>query len=286
MTDIECSRSGAFPEWVSQATPWELCRSLLGNSVGHRETVDNSTMEREDVLKFTNAIILISKLFTTVEDRFLKQKLHDKLSGFVSAFIEEKNNHSHTSHNSLSPTFQKTSEKDATLCNIPGMSHNVAVRDLLNSINNLLDYLEYLAHISENNTSPLLVAQRNLLKFKLHILQKNKKEKVGRAPLISDVQWSSDVANLPSEVPVTASVAMSKPSILSAQRKKNFGTGTSNKEQIFNYIKKTPDMRTKEIMNEFSALSGRTVKRSLKELTDEGFLKKRSDGAAVYYTCG
>src|SRR3989344_5220271 len=165
------------------------------------------------------------------------------------------------------------------------MSHNVAVRDLLNSINNLLDYLEYLAHISENNTSSLLVAQRNLLKFKLHILQKNKKEKVGRAPLTSDVQRPSDVANLPSEVPVTASVAISKPSVRNKPARLVLKTD-SNKEQIFNYIKKTPDVRTKEIMSEFSALSGRTVKRNLKELADEGFLKKRSDGAAVYYTCG
>jgi DeoR/GlpR family transcriptional regulator of sugar metabolism len=62
--------------------------------------------------------------------------------------------------------------------------------------------------------------------------------------------------------------------------------GTTNKDQIFNYIKKTPDIRTKEVMTEFSALSGRTVKRNLKELIDEGFLKKKSDGVAVYYTCG
>ncbi len=214
-------------------------------------------MEKEDILKFTNSIILISKLLITVEDRFFKQKLHDKLSNFVAAFVEYKNTRSSTT------------------------SHNVNNFNLLNSINNILDYLENLIHISENNTTPLLVAQRNLLKFKLHTLQKS--QVIKNIKGVSETSLTSDIVLTTSEVPVT--VSKQRP-VFSVQRKKNFGTGTSNKEQIFNYIKKMPDMRTKEIMNEFSALSGRTVKRNLKELTDEGFLKKRSDGVAVYYTCG
>jgi len=249
-------------------------------------TIETNSMEKEDILKFTNSVILLSKLFTTVEDRFLKQKLHDKLSDFVSAFVVEQH-----SVNVAQTELRNISKNVAQFSHVVQREY-VAQRghkDLLNSINNILDYLEHLAHISKDNTTPLLVAQRNLLKFKLHILQKSKIVKKAKeeseTSLTSDVQRPFDVANFPSEVPVTASVAISK-SVLSAQRKNNFGTGTSNKEQIFNYIKKTPDIRTKEIMSEFSALSGRTVKRSLKELTDEGFLKKRSDGAAVYYTCG
>ena len=226
-------------------------------------------MEREDITKFTNSVILLSKLFTTIEDRFLKQKLYEKLSDFVSVFVEhERKNVAQFPH--------IVQREHVAQC---------GNKDLLNSINNLLDYLEYLVHISKDNATPLLIAQRNLLKFKLHILQKNKKEKVGRAPLTSDVQRPSDVANLPSEVPVTASVAISKPSVRNKPARLVLKTD-SNKEQIFNYIKKTPDVRTKEIMSEFSALSGRTVKRNLKELADEGFVKKRSGGEAVYYPCG
>ncbi|MBI4160729.1 MAG: winged helix-turn-helix domain-containing protein [Candidatus Yanofskybacteria bacterium] len=273
-------------------------------------------MEKEDILKFTNTIIVLSKLFTTMEDRFLKQKLHGKLSDFVFAFVtEQKNNYPHTSRNLGFRNINNIAKSD----DIVQRSTNVVQyhhRNLLNSINNLLDHLEYLAHISKDNTTPLLVAQRNLLKFKFRVLQKDKKGKVDRAPLTSDVVPLTSEAPRPSDVrpPVPASggssgvvvnsdvvnsaILISRPAaeveqvfgkqgpVPSAQRKKNFGTGTTNKEQIFNYIKKTPDIRTKEIMSEFSALSGRTVKRSLKELTDEGFLKKRSDGAAVYYTCG
>jgi hypothetical protein len=196
-------------------------------------------MEREDVIKFTNSVVLLSKLLIITEDRFLKQKLHGKVSDFVSTFVE-------------------WNPKNVAQCRN---------KDLLNSVNNLLDYLEYLAHISKSNVTPLFLAQRNLLKFKLHILKQSKETK----------DTTSDVVN--------SAILISKPSV----RTKSVQLAPKlnlNKERILNYIKKTPDVRTKDVMSEFSALSGRTIKRSLKELTDKGFLKKRSDGAAVYYTCG
>ena len=210
-------------------------------------------MEREDILKFTNSIVLLSKLLTKVEDKFLREKLYGKMSDMVSAFVE-----------------QRTGPSLA--------SHNVASKDLLNSINNILDYLEYLAHISKNDTTPLLLAQRNLLKFKLHILKRNKYKEVSRTSDVS--RLTSDVAPTPDVV--NSAILISKPSVRTKPARLVLKSNSS-KEQIFNYIKKTPEVRTKDVMSEFNALSGRTVKRSLKELTDEGFLKKRSDGIAVYY---
>jgi len=277
-------------------------------------------MEKGNILKFTHSVILLSKILTVVEDRFLKRKFYEKLFDFVFAFVMEQH-----SENVAQTELRNISKNVAQLPHVVQREHVAqhGHKDLLNSIDNLLDYLEYLVHISKSNATPLLVAQRNLLKFKLHILQKSKVVKNAKG--VSETTPTSDVAptsavvnsgvvNLSSEIPVAVS---KQGSVFSAQRNVNigigtggtgmegtgtkgqgvaqrkrnigigtFGTGTSNKEQIFNYIKKTPDIRTKEIMSEFSALSGRTVKRSLKELTDEGFLKKRSDGAAVYYTCG
>ncbi|MBI2674251.1 MAG: DeoR family transcriptional regulator [Candidatus Yanofskybacteria bacterium] len=250
-------------------------------------------MEREDITKFINSIILLSKLFTTTEDRFLKQKLYDKLSRFVSAFVtERKNNYSYASYNLGFRNINNVAKSN----DIVQRSTNVAQyhhQNLLNSTDNILDYLEYLAHISKNNTTPLLVAQRNLLKFKLHILQNNKVSKNEKR--VSETSLVSDVAPLTSDTPrpsdavhssiISPAILVSKPSARNKPARLALKTD-SNKEQIFNYVKKTPDVRTKEIMSEFSALSARTVKRNLKELADEGFLKKRSDGVAVYYTCG
>lgn len=207
-------------------------------------------MEKEDTLKFTNLIILLSKLFMTLEDRFLKQKLHSKILDFVSAFIEQRTK--------LSPT---------------PTSHNINL-DLKNSVNNLVDYLEYLIHISKENTTPLFLAQKNLLKFKLYILRKSKVKESARIPK------NSMTSETPIAVDTSATVLRSSliPKISRLALRPD-----SNKERIFNFIKKIPDVRTKDIMSEFNALSGRTVKRSLKELTEEGWLEKRSDGVAVYY---
>jgi len=242
-------------------------------------------MEREDILKFTNSIILLSKLFTTVEDRFLKQKLHDKLLDFISAFLDHKNIPSPMSHN---PGFRNVNNiaKSDDIVQHSGNVAQYSQLNLKNSTNNLLDYLEYLVHITKDNATPLLVAQRNLLKFKLHVLQESKAAK--KTKRVLETSSKSDVASMPNVKNLSPNVVDTiNPGPNSLTKRKNgFGAGKSNKEQIFNYIKKTPDIRTKEIMSEFSALSGRTVKRSLKELTDEGFLKKRIDGAAVYYTCG
>lgn len=217
-------------------------------------------MEREDVLKFTNSVILLSKLFARIEDKFLKQKLHGKISDFVFVFIEQKNIHSSTSHKSGFRNAESVAKSDE----IVQREHVAQSRhkDLINAINNLIDYLEHLAHISKNNTTPLFLAQRNLLKFKLHILKKNKVCKSAKG--------------------VTAEITTSKLSVKPGSVRLALKSNSS-KERIFSFIKKTPDVRTKEVMSEFSALSSRTVKRNLKELTDEGLLKKRSDGVAVYY---
>lgn len=191
-------------------------------------------MKGEDTLKFTNSIILLSKLLSKIEDRFFARKLYEKVSDFVSAFVEQRTSPFSTSHN-ISP-------------------------DLLNSINNLLDHLDYLKHDSKLDSASLFLAQRNLLKFKLHILKKK-----------NDIPAIIDAA--------TSKLAKPKPKLIRLILKSN-----SNKERIFNFVKDTPDVRTKDIMDEFRTLSGRTIKRNLKELTDEGFLRKRSEeSGAVYY---
>lgn len=218
-------------------------------------------MERDDMSKFTNSVILISKLLTMTEDRFLKHKLHGKISDFVSAFVEDKNIRSPdiVQHN---------------------MSHNMVCQNLLNSINNLLDCLEYSSHISKDDAAPPLLAQINLLKFKLHVLKCHKAEKVSKTSLASAIE------NLTSGVlPVNSSLSVSKSSVKNRIARLSMKSD-SNKERIFNFIRKTQEVRAKDIMNKFNVLSSRTVKRNLKELTDQGFIKKIFEGGAVYYTCG
>ena len=59
---------------------------------------------------------------------------------------------------------------------------------------------------------------------------------------------------------------------------------TETQEKILEFVRREPDCRTKDVLSQFSALSQRTVKRGLKELSEEGKIVKRADGVAVYYS--
>jgi len=56
------------------------------------------------------------------------------------------------------------------------------------------------------------------------------------------------------------------------------------KEKIFIFIKKFPRVRARDIVDEFSIFSQRTVKRSLKELARNGFIERFTENKAVYYS--
>ncbi len=138
------------------------------------------------------------------------------------------------------------------------MSHNIKQGNPLVAINNLLDLLDYLEHSKTTFPTPLLYARRNLLALKLQlirtaekpsVIEREKKEKV--SSVIPKIKEETD--------------------------------RSGNKEKIFNYIKRSPNSRTKDIVYEFSILSERTVKRNLKELVDNGLLKRVSKNKAVYY---
>jgi len=57
-----------------------------------------------------------------------------------------------------------------------------------------------------------------------------------------------------------------------------------SKKKILEFIKIYPNKRTKDIIDEFSVLSIRTVKRNLTELLQAGLVKKRTDSKASYYS--
>jgi hypothetical protein len=121
----------------------------------------------------------------------------------------------------------------------------------------LLDLLDYLEHSKAVGITPLLYARRNLFAFKLQLMR---------------------VSARPQKAKSEAAYAMPAPKPL----KKEINL-SGNKEKILNYIKRSPNSRTKDIIYEFSVLSERTVKRNLKELVGDGLLQRVSKDKAVYY---
>lgn len=197
-------------------------------------------MEEESLKNFTNSIIFLVKLFAGLKDKFLAQKLYDKISGLIAGYIK---------------LFNSKTEEDEI------MSHNVRFIELKNVADSLLELLDYLEHSKFVSTTPLLYARRNLLDFKLNLVRLH--------------HQSTHLKSKPKE---------NKPPVFVS---KNIQTKTlkesSNKERIFNFIKHSPNSRTKEIVEEFNILSGRTVKRNLKELINAGLIKRFSKDRAVFY---
>ncbi len=199
-------------------------------------------MEEESIKNFINSIIFLVKLFTGLKDKFLAQKLYDKISSFIAGYIRLFNSKREGAESSE-------------------VSHNINFIELKNTVDNLLEFLDYLEHSKPVSTTPLLYARKNLLNFKLDLV-KLRYQPIQPVPKPKESKPSALV-----------------PRNVAAKNLKE----SSNKERIFNFIKRSPNSRTKEIIEEFSVLSKRTVKRNLKELTEEGFLRKWSKDKGVYY---
>ncbi|GEM_PF-3360323 len=197
-------------------------------------------MEEESLKNFINSIVFLVKLFIGLKDKFLAQKLYDKISGFIAGHIK------------LSGLEGDEAES---------VSHNMRAKELINSLNSLLELLDYLEHSKSVLTTPLLYARRNLLDFKLNLIRSyhqpiRTESKPKESKLLVTIQKNIQPKNLKE---------------------------SSNKERIFNFIKHSPNSRTKEIIEEFNVLSERTVKRNLKELTMEGLVRKWAKDNGVYY---
>jgi DNA-binding transcriptional ArsR family regulator len=130
------------------------------------------------------------------------------------------------------------------------------------SADDILEILEYLEHLKMGDTGLLLLARQNLLKYKLEALK----------------QLSSDSKSQSSH----QSDQIKK---IRANRTQPMAEGViSTKSRVISFIKQTPNVRTAEIMSEFSLISRRTIMRVLKELTEEGMLDKKVDHRSVYYS--
>jgi uncharacterized membrane protein len=133
--------------------------------------------------------------------------------------------------------------------------------------------LEEIIYLRKGDAVLLAVAQERVLSYLLNFLKEIKNIKEGSEQV--------EVVAKPPE-PVPRSVVLGTPDIRRPSRNKNKLTETQQK--ILDYVRREPNCRTKDVINQFSALSERTIKRGLKELNEEGKIVKRFEGVAVYYS--
>lgn len=201
---------------------------------------------------FINTVIFVSRIFSGLKDKFLARKLYDKLSDFVSVYAERRGDN--------------VAQRGFGNINVAKSDHIVQHQDVAQygqpdikvATDSLLDLLDYLEHSKIVAATPLLYARRSLLSFKLQLM---------RMPV------KTQAVKEEKKEPVSPSPKAKQEINLSG-----------NKEKILNYIKRSPNSRTKDIIYEFGVLSERTVKRNLKELVSGGLVKRSSKDNAVYYS--
>lgn len=130
-------------------------------------------------------------------------------------------------------------------------------RDYLKICKETQTLLEEIVYLQKGDLLALSVAQERILHFTRLLLREFKNQ--------------------------TPSIEL-KPAAIVKKEKTLPINQSGNKDRILEFVRRAPARRAKEIIDEFSVLSPRTVKRSLRQLSRDGFIIKRLENRAVYYS--
>lgn len=130
------------------------------------------------------------------------------------------------------------------------------------SVQTALEFLDELRYLKLADPTPLFVAEKALLKLKVLLIYSSQINDLKRIDSNSgDIQKSSENPSARDDSKLSDS-----------------------QKRILQFVNQAKTVRTKEIIDEFSSLSQRTVKRNLKDLVGLGWLRKKSENRAVYYS--
>lgn len=174
--------------------------------------------------------------------------------------------------NRLDEEIEKTIERYIQYRTHPSDESRRGYMEILKELDKILQELVYLG---KGDSVELAVSREQVLRCLSSFIQE---VRVGKeAPIKNKGIIKLLEPITPPEVPSSRTVQ--KPI-----RDKKASKLSENQEKILDFVRREPDCRTKDVVSQFSALSERTVKRGLKELSNEGKIIKRSEGVAVYYS--
>lgn len=129
------------------------------------------------------------------------------------------------------------------------------------TITEVLSVLEYTEHFHLTPVGPLLQVRKAVLSFYAVLLTGREKQK-----------------------PVKKFLSQKKGEPQFHNQSSSDSSLSVNQKKILSFIQAFPNARTKDIVDKFSMLSDRTVKRNLRELISSGLVIKRAENRAVYYS--
>jgi len=206
--------------------------------------------EEELIRQFISFVVVAAKLVLQVQDAFFSERINKKLVGTINTFVD------------FLILKRGTIQTEQYVAQY--MSSRKDFLQILNDFNELLGEIEHIKIVSH---TPLLITKRSLLALELKFLLASKK--------IHIKEQKQEVRHEQVRKP-DSSVRVS--------RKKSSHRLNINQESIIDFIRVYKDVRTKDIIDNFSEMSERTVKRNLKELVHHGLIQKRLEDRSVFYS--
>lgn len=138
----------------------------------------------------------------------------------------------------------------------------------LASVDSLLELMNQLEHLKLVEHLEVLPCQELLLRQKLLILKSLRPE----------------VKITEKEKPAKETKSKSEAKEPAKQRfPQRSQKANQVREEVYRFIEQNGQVRTRDIVSQFGALSHRTILRSLKELVNQGLIAKQSEGGGVQY---
>lgn len=153
----------------------------------------------------------------------------------------------------------------------PSVAQYNALKDCVRAADSLADILRIASATLNQRATPLLESLRTLLEFRLLL-----GDTILGCSDALDRERRKDPPRVDTPIPTRLSTSPKKVSAKDVL--------TDTKKRILDFIRQRPEVRTKDLIEEFSSISGRTIKRNLKELVMSGELTKRAEHKAVFYS--
>lgn len=196
---------------------------------------------------FTETVSSLFVAHQAIGDLFFKNRVGQEIQGFLKSHID-----------------YKVAQVDSAMRKDALFVHIRSCKDVSNA-------LETLSYLKIGSLVPSAIAQEKVLYYLQQVILDAKEE-------VLVVAVSEVPRELISQKIKEQGATVTKPPKLSKRRKND------NKNKILDFVRRAPETRTREIIEEFSVLSERTVKRTLKELREEGLIVKKADNGAVFYS--
>ncbi len=155
---------------------------------------------------------------------------------------------------------QEVLESHIRYCMAEGPLRASAHRDHVRALHQADDLFEEISYLKKGDLIAFAVARERILSY-IRMVVREEKNDSKTVPVLPKPEQSP----LPQKITPDTKLL-----------------GTPQK--ILEFVRRAPSRRAKDIIDEFSALSGRTIKRGLKELSQKGLIVRKEDNKAVYYS--